>query len=64
MIRVRISMICKDYIEANNKFLKSYNGNKLTSHIIYLDANSLYGHSMVQLLLAKIFIGSIQKILI
>ena len=45
-IRGGISMICKDYPEVNNKFLKSYEANKPTSHIIYLDANNLYGHSL------------------
>ena len=47
-------MICKVYAEANNKFLKSYNANKPTSDIIYLDANDLYGHSMMQALSAEI----------
>ena len=42
-------MICKGYAGANNNFLKSYNDNKPTSYIIYLDANNLYGYSMMQL---------------
>ena len=41
-------MICKGYVEANNKFLKLYNPNKPTSYIIYLDANNFYGHCMIQ----------------
>ena len=45
-----ISMISKGHAEANNKFLKSCNPNKLTSFIIYLDANNQYGQSMMQLL--------------
>ena len=40
-------MICKGYIEANNKFLKSYDANKPTLYIIYLDTNNLYRHSMI-----------------
>ena len=47
-------MICKDYAEANNKFLKSYDANKLTSYIIYLDTYKLYGHSTVQFLPTEI----------
>ena len=47
LIRGGISMICKGYAEANNKFLKSYDINKPTSCIIYLDANNLYGYSMM-----------------
>ena len=49
-IRGAISMICKGYLEANNKFLKSYDAKKPKSYIIYLDANNLYGQSMMQLL--------------
>ena len=44
-----ISMVCKGYAEVNNEFLKSYNANKPTSYIIYLDASNLYGHSLMQL---------------
>ena len=45
------------YTEANNKFLKSYDANKLISYIIYLDANNLYGHSMAQLLPTEILVN-------
>ena len=48
-IKGGISMVFKEYAEANIKFLKSYNANKPTSYIIYLDANDLYGYSMMQL---------------
>ena len=47
-------MICKGYVEANNKFLKLHNANKRTSYMIYLDANNLYGDSMMKLLLNEI----------
>ena len=43
-------MICKGYKQANNKFLKSRNPSKSLTHILDLDANNLYGHSMMQLL--------------
>ena len=36
-------MIGKTYAEANNNFLKSYDANKLTSYLMFLDANNLYG---------------------
>ena len=54
-IRGGISIICKGYAEANNTFLKSQDANKHTSYIIYLDANNLYGHSIMQLLPTEIF---------
>ena len=50
MIRGGIFMISKGYTEANYKFLKLYDPNKSTSYITYLDANNLYGNSMMQLL--------------
>ena len=39
-------MVFKGYAESN-KFLKSCDANKSTSYIMYLDANDLYGHSMM-----------------
>ena len=53
-IRGSISMIFKGYAKANNKFLKSYDANKPTSYIIYLDANNLYGHSIMHILPTEI----------
>ena len=41
------------YSEAKNKFLNSFNANKLTSNII--QPNNLYIHSMLQLLPTEIF---------
>ena len=49
-----VSMILKGYTEANNKFIKSYDANKPTSYIIYLDTDNLYAHSMMQLLPTEI----------
>ena len=47
-------MICKGYGKVNNKLLESYNTNKPALYIMYLDANTLLGHSMMQPLLTKI----------
>jgi hypothetical protein len=45
-IRGGLSQISKRYAKANNKYLKSYNKNIEESHILYLDANNLYGYAM------------------
>ena len=47
MKRGGFSIIYKDYAQTNNK---SYDPNKPTSHIIYLDINNSYCHLMMQLL--------------
>ena len=44
--RGQISYISKRYSKANNKYLKSYDPKEESKHIIYLDANSLYGYSI------------------
>jgi len=49
-IRGGISSIMKRYSEANNKYMDSYDENKDDSYIMYLDANNLYGWSMMQCL--------------
>ena len=36
----------KKYSKANNKYLKSYDLKLESKHVIYLDANNLYGHAM------------------
>ena len=59
-----ILMISKGYTEANNKFLESHDDNKPTSNFIYLDANNLYEHSMMQLLPTEILDRINPKILI
>ena len=41
-------MICKDYAIVKNKFFKSAKASKPTSSFIYIDANNLYGHFMMQ----------------
>ena len=45
-----ISCIFNRYSKVNNKYLKSYNPKQESKHIIYLDANNLYGYAMWKLL--------------
>ena len=43
-----ISTITHRYALANNKYMKNYDPHKESSHIIYSDANNLYGWAMIQ----------------
>ena len=45
-IRGGISMISNRYGEANNKYMKGFNRNKVKKFLMYLDANNLYGRGM------------------
>ncbi len=45
-IRGGVSSIMKRYSKANHKYLKDYNPNIPSQHILYLDANNLYGWAM------------------
>ena len=47
-IRGGITHISKRYSEANNKYMKSYDPEKKSTFIQYLDANNLYGWAMSQ----------------
>ena len=49
-MRGGISYIAKRYSKANNKYMQSYNFNKPSNYITYLDANNLYGWAMSQYL--------------
>ena len=45
-----VSYISNRYSKANNKYLKSYDQKQESKHIIYLDANNLYGFAMSKFL--------------
>ena len=45
-----ISYISNRYSNVNNKYLKSYDPEQEYKHIIYLDANNLYGYAMPKFL--------------
>ena len=47
-MRGGISFIAKRYCKANNKYMKSYDVNKPSKFITYLDANNLCGWAMTQ----------------
>lgn len=47
-IRGGISQCSKRYCKANNKYMTEYNPNVEAKFLIYLDANNLYGYSMMQ----------------
>ena len=38
------------YSKTNNKYLKSYDSKQISKHIIYLDANNLYGYAISKFL--------------
>ena len=47
-IRGGMAHISKRYVEANNKYMRSFNPEKESTFITYLDANNLYGWAMSQ----------------
>ena len=47
-IRGGITHISKRYAEANNQYMKTYDPEKPSTYIQYLDANNLYGWAMSQ----------------
>ena len=48
--RSGVSYISNRYSKTNNKYLKSYDPKQESKHIIYLDANNLYGYAMSKFL--------------
>ena len=49
-MRDEVSYISKIYSKANIKYLKFYNPKQESKHIIYLDANNLYGYALSKFL--------------
>ena len=49
-MRDGVSYISNRYSKANSKYLKSYDPKQESKHIIYLDANNLYGYAMSKFL--------------
>ena len=54
-MRCGVSYISNRYGKANNKYLKSYYTKQESKHIIYLDANNLYGYAMSKFLPKSVF---------
>ena len=54
-MRCGVSYISKRYSKTNNKYIKSYDPKQESKHIVYLDANNLYGYAMSQFLPAGEF---------
>ena len=47
-MRGGISMVSKRYAKTNNSLIEGYDSSKPNTHILYLDANNLYGWAMSQ----------------
>ena len=54
-LRGGMSVISHRKVEANNKYMTSYDPEKPSKYITYLDANSLYSWSMIQYLPYSVF---------
>ena len=50
-----ISNISNIYSKVNNIYLKSYDPKQKSKHIIYLDANNVYGYAMSKFLPTSLF---------
>ena len=49
-LRGGVSYIANRYAKANNEYMKDYDKRRHNKHIMYLDANNLYGYAMSQAL--------------
>ena len=47
-LRGRICQVIHRHAKANNKYVKNYNKDIISSYLVYLDANSLYVWMMSQ----------------
>ena len=45
---VGVCHVIRSYLEANNKYMDNYDGNKESSYLPYLDVNNLYGCPMTE----------------
>ena len=54
-MRGGVSYISNRCSKANNKYLKYYDSKQESKHIIYLDANNLYGYAMSKFLVTSLF---------
>ena len=54
-MRGGVSYISNTCSKANNKYLKYYDSKQESKHIIYLDANNLYGYAMSKFLATSLF---------
>ena len=54
-IRSAISKAIHRYAKANNKYMKNFNKDMLSSFLMYLDANNLYGWAICKKLPVREF---------
>ena len=52
-----VCQVSSKYGKANNKYMKPYNQDTISSYFTYLDANNLYGFPMSMKLPHGIYIG-------